>query len=205
MELNISCECGKVQGVVRKDGYKYGVHFVCLCDDCQAYAHFLGKVTETLDQNGGTDVLPVFPARFQFTSGKENIQCVRLSEKGIYRWYAGCCKAPLANSLNAKMGYIGLIVRRITNKDREKILGPLAGRVMAKFGIPPLPPDASLGTPPKVVFEAIKGILRVNVFRLKRPTPFFEDSGRPIVKPYVLTPSEREDLRKLCGVPNAVK
>jgi hypothetical protein len=37
------------------------------------------------------------------------------------------------------------------------------------------------------------------VKRQQQPSPFFDASGNPKAKPYILTSTEREKLRKFCG------
>jgi hypothetical protein len=75
---------------------------VCYCKDCQAFAHFLGKDGETLDERGGTDVTQVLPKNIAFTQGTEILACIRLTEKGLLRWYAGCCNTPVVNTQGAR-------------------------------------------------------------------------------------------------------
>lgn len=42
MDLQLRCQCGKVQGVLH-NVTKSTERYVCYCDDCQAYARKLGK------------------------------------------------------------------------------------------------------------------------------------------------------------------
>src|SRR6218665_2143157 len=97
--IELECECGKVKGFTHTDARS---RFVCLCNDCQAYAVELGTAARTLDKNGGTEILPVYPADTKIVTGREQLRCLRLSDKGMYRWYADCCKTPIANVPEAR-------------------------------------------------------------------------------------------------------
>ena len=98
-EVPLKCSCGSVQGVARDVSPKTGNRLVCMCDDCQAYAHHLGRAEHILDRNGGTEVFQLTPSQLTLTEGREHLRCLRLKEKGLMRWYAGCCNTPVANTL----------------------------------------------------------------------------------------------------------
>lgn len=85
MKMNIECDCGAVKGIIESKHLK-GYRAICLCDDCQAYAHYIQRA-DILDVNGGSDVIPTMPSHYTFQSGIENLVCMRLSEKGMFRWY----------------------------------------------------------------------------------------------------------------------
>lgn len=192
MPLTITCQCKKLRLEVSTPAGLYNNHFVCMCDDCQAYAHHIGAAGEVLDENGGTDVVPVFPARLKIVEGANHLKCVRLTEKGIYRWYAGCCQTPIANSLPAKMGYIGLITNSFSKEDYKKYLGPTKAMVFAQFGKLPLPKGSHRRTAPVLIFTAIRKILEMLVRGLRKPNPFFDAAtDAPVVEPHVLTAEER--------------
>ena len=73
---------------------------ICYCDDCQAFAHQLGRA-DLLDSNGGTDIVQVAPASPHIRQGQDKIAALRLSPKGLYRWHARCCNTPVGNTLSA--------------------------------------------------------------------------------------------------------
>ena len=110
MDIPLKCSCGAMRGFVHDISSQRGHRTVCMCNDCQAYAHYLGQAITVLDANGGTDVVPVAPANLEITQGIENLKCLRLTEKGMLRWYAGCCNTPIANSAAiSKIPFAGLI------------------------------------------------------------------------------------------------
>ncbi|HLU60888.1 MAG TPA: DUF6151 family protein [Gammaproteobacteria bacterium] len=187
--LLFSCRCGEVQG----EAHAPGPRIVCMCDDCQSYAHFLGDVPRILDANGGSDVVPVRPAHLRITRGAERIACMRLGPKGTYRWYAACCRTPIANTMASRnMPYAGLFHLAIRDGDA----GPVRARVQARHGMGELP----AGAEPTVSFFTILKLLRFMlpgfILRQHRPSPFFDERDRPIVEPQVLTLEERNALRR---------
>src|SRR5262245_3209733 len=97
-DIPLKCDCGKVRGIAAGAGPSAGLRVVCYCDDCQAYAHFLER-RDILDQWGGSDVYAMALASVRITDGADELRCVRLSLKGLFRWYAGCCRTPIGNSM----------------------------------------------------------------------------------------------------------
>ena len=205
-QVSLSCSCGKIQGVAFQLAHSHAKRIACLCDDCQTFAHFLGRAGEILDENGGTDILPVAPAHLKITQGLENLKCVRLSPHGMYRWYAGCCKTPIANiPQNPKFPYAGVIHLFMNHKadhqTRDEALGPLWARIQGKFGYGKIPP----GTPDrmnfKIALNMISFALPAFLKRQSQPSPFFNQNLRPVVEPQVLSKEERANLRKLLTSP----
>lgn len=180
--IQISCACGSLQGELA-DPIKVG-RGVCYCKSCQAFAAHLGW---PLDEHGGTEVLQTSPSKVQFTSGIENLVCLRLSPEGLLRWYSKCCKTPVGNTpSNYRMSFVGLISACVPvpgDADSDQIFGPNRMRVHTA--------DA-LGDPPKnsgMVGMVLKFVRMLVVARLTgryRSTPFFEADGSPIVSPVVL-------------------
>jgi len=71
MDHPLQCRCGILKGYVV---HSAGVNrCVCYCSDCQAFAHFLGRPSEILDAQGGTDVIQTRPANVTFTQGPESL------------------------------------------------------------------------------------------------------------------------------------
>jgi hypothetical protein len=200
-QLSIRCSCGSMRGIANNLSPQTGTHLICMCDDCQAYAHYLGKADEILDANGGTEVFQVAPAQLTLTEGQEHLRCLRLTKKGLYRWYAGCCKTPFANTVgSAKMPFAGVFIRFFdfdhdANK-QERVFGPIRARIQARFGTGTMPPDAHQRAPFGLIWRSIKLLYSGWRQGLHTPSPFFvHPSGEPVVDPYVLTPEERNSLR----------
>lgn len=176
-----------------------------MCDDCQVYAHWLERTEQVLDPHGGTEVFQLTPAQLEITAGAEHIRCVRLSPKGLMRWYAGCCRTPIANSLSsAKFPFVGIphtFMREAEDgRSREQALGPLRGRIHGRYGKAPLPPDAHPRAPIGLIVRSIRHTLAGLLRRAHAPSPLFDQAtGKPVVEPTIVDPAERERLRALCG------
>lgn len=202
--MSLRCKCGAFRGVVHSLSPAQGNRCVCYCDDCQAYAHYLGQAETVLDANGGTDITPVTPSQIEITVGHETLSALRLSPKGLFRWYADCCNTPIANTVAwARMPFAGVVHAimdpKASGTRREEALGPIRARVQGKFGKGPLPAGVSKTAPLAFLLRTARFVWKGFWGRKHQPSPFFHPTGKPRVKPKVLTPSERENLRKLCG------
>lgn len=187
----LRCRCGRLQGRVRRS--RAAIRALCYCRDCQAYARFLGG--DLLDESGGTEVVATRPGDVRFDSGLESLACVRLSPRGILRWYAACCRTPIGNTpRNPRVPYVGLV---------HACLGDEAAR-QASFGPVRLAANrpSAIGKPAKVPLmraaAALGGLgaslLAARITGAYRQTPFFEpETGRPVRSPHVLTDAERAE------------
>ncbi|WP_232313432.1 DUF6151 family protein [Enterovibrio coralii] len=129
-ELTIRCECGTLTGVLEDVSPKRGNHMMCYCDDCQRYARYLGDAEKWLDEWGGTEVFQVAPAKIKILTGADQLKCVRLKPKGIYRYYAKCCRTPIANTISYKTAFAGLPVAILHGENKDALLGPITHAVM---------------------------------------------------------------------------
>jgi hypothetical protein len=196
-QLQIRCSCGEVRGVAR-DIDRRRVRLRCYCVDCQCFAWFLDR-PELLDRHGGTEVVQLSPARVSFHAGQERLACMRLSAKGLWRWYASCCRTPLANSMTTPP-FVGLLSSawdpELDADGRDALLGRSRARVN---GPGRAAADGSMAKIDKLPLAAIAASIRVMLAGAlrgeQRPSPFFELDGSPKVAPRVLEPAEREALR----------
>jgi hypothetical protein len=193
MDHPLQCRCGAVAGSVASP--HVGVRVVCYCLDCQAYARFLDPQAPPLGANSGTEVVATQPRHVRFASGLERLQCMSLSERGLLRWYAGCCRTPLANTpRDPKLPYVGLARPCLGADDAvERAFGPLRCAVNTKTARPgPVAP-----TPFGTAAALARILSHVGADRLTgrwRQTPFFDAGGRPVRRPQVLSGSERRAL-----------
>src|SRR5262245_23842907 len=128
MSYSLRCRCGRVKGVIA-DGADAN-HALCYCKDCQAFAHFLGCAKEVLDERGGSDIVQVLPKSITFTQGTDALACMRLTPKGLMRWYASCCNTPIGNTLaTPKLSFIGLVHDCLESPDA---FGPVLAYVYTK-------------------------------------------------------------------------
>ncbi len=205
MDLTFRCRCGALQGVVRDATPRSSHRAICYCDDCQTAAHALGA-GEILDAQGGSDILQLPPRRVSLTQGAEHLRCLRLSPKGLLRWYAGCCDTPIANCMaTPRSPFLGIQAGAFVlpeGASRDDALGPVRMRVMGAFAVGGCPPNVA----PKIRLTEAGPVARLllrSVLRgMHRPSPFFDPStGAMRATPRVLTRDERNDARAKAGQP----
>lgn len=202
MSHPLQCSCGLVRGNIALAGTTN--RCVCYCKDCRAFAHFLGRPGDILDQHGGMDIVQLAPKRVQFTHGIENLACMRLSSKGLMRWYASCCNTPIGNTLeDYRLSFVGLVHSCMDSRlesgrqTLDQSFGPVAARVNTKGA-----KGATIKAKGELKTVARIGamILRARIDGSYRQTPFYiADAGSPIVVPKVISAQERENLKKAVG------
>ena len=204
MNISLKCKCGTVRGIASNVVPEKCNRVVCLCDDCQAFAHYLGHA-DALDPHGGTDIFQLAPNSLRITAGAEQLRCLRLSDKGMIRWFAGCCKTPIANTAPvAKMPFAGIIHvfmdHAADKQSRAAAVGPVRGSIHGRFGIGDVPNSVHPRVPVGMILRVIRFLASGFVNKRHAPSPFFDSTtGKPVVTPYILSAAERENLRPLCG------
>lgn len=184
MSHSLRCRCGRVKGVVAEGADSN--HALCYCKDCQAFAHFLGRARDVLDERGGSDIVQVLPKNITFTQGVDALACMRLTPKGLLRWYADCCKTPIGNTLaTPKMSFIGLVHSCLEN---PAAFGPVNVWVNTQSAKgEPKPKQVGMGATAAWFFRTV---LRARFNGDYKRTPFFRADGAPIVTPRVLSADE---------------
>jgi len=195
-DAELRCQCGEVQGLVKNASPEVVNRAVCYCDDCQAYLHHLGRLDLMLE-HGGTDVVQVAPASLTFHRGTERLVGLRLTPKGLYRWYASCCKTPLGNTLGPAIPFVGIVAQAFESADDT--FGKPRGVAFGKFAVCP-----GGEVSPKIDFRLFASMMRKIVgWRLRGqtwPHPYFDRATRAPIRPLTtLSRAEREALRPLCG------
>jgi len=196
--IPLECRCGKMKGSARDVTPESGNHVVCLCDDCQAYLHSLGRA-DLLDENGGSDIYQLTPSQVIIHEGIGNLQCLRLTEKGLTRWYASCCSTPVGNTLGTpKVPFIGMLVAVMkAGPDKDEGIGPVLARIQGKFGKGQLRPGTHHRAPLGLILRSLKLFAGWKLKGKGSPHPFFDANGNAIRVPRVLSSMEREKLRHL--------
>jgi hypothetical protein len=192
-ELPLRCRCGRLRGIACDVGPSTGLRFVCYCRDCQAFARFLER-PDILDPAGGTDIVQMPPARVKLTAGTDALRSLRLSDKGVLRWYADCCHTPIANTAGARFPLIAVIHSFMDHEahgvSRDEALGPPLCRIYERSAVGPLP----TAPPPSFAVFARRGSMMLGWWLrgLTKPSPFFDErTGAPCVEPRVVTEAER--------------
>jgi hypothetical protein len=196
----LQCRCGAVHGRVANASPETTNRMVCYCDDCQAYLHHLGR-SDLLDDRGGTDIVQVAPATLSFDRGEERLVGVRLSPRGLYRWYASCCRTPLGNTLGPAIPFVGIVTRafEVGTQRPDEVFGKPLGASQEKFAVGG-PPGGKARIDVRMILHVLGLVLGWRVRGRTWPHPYFDRASRAPVRPVTtLSREDREALRPLCG------
>ena len=176
-DLKLACRCGEVHGHLTSLSAFFNNHLVCYCDDCQAFARHLDAQASALDEFGGTAIVQVSPCQVRFDVGADQLQCLRLTPKGVSRWYTGCCKTPVANTVSAGLPFNGIVAAFIDALDTA--LGQVRYRIQGQHALNP-PADLRIAAAfPRRMMMGIAG--------RHKPSPFYASDGRPVREPDILS------------------
>lgn len=192
-QISLKCKCGAVEGSIENVSPDVGNHIVCYCNDCQAFANHLPASEEILDEWGGTRIYQTAPWNIRIDKGIENLQCLRLTPKGLNRWYTECCKTPVGNNISAKLPFMGVIHSFFDQDEQaESKLGPVRGYhklESAKDGVPASIMDT--GMPLRTTVAVFWRLLKWKLTGRNRPNLFFTESGQCISRPKILKNSPK--------------
>jgi hypothetical protein len=173
-EIHLSCACGQVQGRTEDINAKSGNRVHCCCADCQKFAVSLEQEHKVLDQYGATDIFQLPVAHLHITTGNEHIACLRLSQKGIYRWFAKCCNTPIGNTLGGKAPFIGVVhnfMQHIESRDQE--LGKTRGYIHYQSAKQPVP-DALKASLLTITIRVLGKLISWKIKGLNQPSVFLK-------------------------------
>jgi hypothetical protein len=191
MDHPLRCRCGTLKGNVSRA--EKAIRGICYCKHCQAYARFLGRADVVLDELGGTDVVATLPKRVTFTEGVESLTCMSFSQNGLLRWYANCCNTAIGNTpRNFKVSYLGLVHTCLEGKSLDDTFGP--ARMHVNTSSAKGRPERTPLTTSVAALRLLTAIARARIDRSYRRTPFFDGSGTPVVRPRVLSSTERRQV-----------
>jgi hypothetical protein len=200
MRAELRCRCGEVRGWVADASPRTVNRVVCYCDDCQAFAHRLGRA-DLLDAHGGSDIVQFAPSSLTFVQGQDRIAGLRLTPKGLFRWYTRCCHTPVGNTARPAIPFVGVVVQAFDDgaQRADDAFGRPIGAILGKFAIGD-PPAGQKGISLPLMLRAIRMVLGWRLRGRAWPNPFFRnDTHAPAYPLTVLAPSEREALRRFCG------
>ena len=205
MNAELRCRCGQVEGCATNVSPKTVNRIVCYCDDCQAFVHHLDRA-ELLDAHGGSDIVQVAPASLAFRRGAERLAGLRLTPKGLYRWYATCCNTPVGNTTKPGIPFVGVAAQLFEGGTigLDDLFGQPIGGVLGKYAIGD-PPQGSTRPNPRLIARALGKMLRWRLTGQTWPHPFFDRETRAPSRPLTtLSVAERDALRRFCGPRPAV-
>ena len=201
----LSCRCGAVRGHVTGASPRSVNRAICYCDDCQAFAHYLGR-PDLLDPRGGSDIVQVAPASLTFVQGQQNIRGVRLARKGLHRWHTSCCNTPVGNMVSTAIPFVGIVSVAFETAGQvpDALFGKPRGAIKGEYAIGG-PPPGSRGIPLPLMLRSIARVLGWRLAGRTWPHPFFDRSTmKPIFPVATLSATQREDLRPLSSAARSV-
>ena len=192
----LRCRCGQVSGSVTNASPTTVNRAVCYCNDCQTFAHQIDRA-DVLDAHGGSDIVQVAPSTLTFDRGADKIVGLRLSPKGLYRFYTTCCHTPVGNAVSPAVPFVGILAHAFESPDEA--FGKPVGGFFGKFAIGTPPP----GTVKPNVRLLARGVRRILGWKLRGnawPNPFFDRSTKKPSPPVsVISRAERDAARALSG------
>ena len=176
--MDLHCGCGAVRGQLADAAPMRVNRVVCYCDDCQAFARYLGRI-DLLDANGGSDIVQVAPGSITFIEGTDKIVGLRLTPKGLYRFYATCCNMPLGNTVGPAIPFVGIIAHALANsgQERDEIIGRPIGAIYGKYAVGVVP-NASRKISPGLILRSIRMVLGWRLSGRAWPHPFFDRASK---------------------------
>ena len=193
-EFEHACRCGATRLNVSVPSRAAGTHLRCYCKDCQTAARLHDRDQETLSGAGGTDIWHTTPDLIAIDEGAEKLKISRLSPRGGYRWYAGCCGTLMFSTVrNLKIPFVSVALRQPEVPGVLDVLGPVRCHAFTASAQPH--PDAP---------KADKGMRWAGTLALKRATiawlsgrsrrsPLRRPDGTPIAPVEVITLEARKE------------
>lgn len=159
---------------------------ICFCADCRAAQIYLSQPDPVLQ---GIALFQTTPDSIHFRQGQTALGLLRLSPKGLLRWYATCCNAPLFNTLaSPKLPFATLHVARLSD---PSVIGPVRAR---SFIPQPGKPPRHQGAAGMAVQLAIR-MCASRVSGRWRQSPFFDcETGKPVAIATIPDTSRRAAL-----------
>lgn len=97
----------------------------CYCKDCQTAAGLFGASDELLSPGGGSEIWQTTPDRITIVGGAEQLEILRLSPRGLYRWHARCCDTPVFNTMSrVHLPFVGVVLLQAELTREAAALGP---------------------------------------------------------------------------------
>lgn len=196
MDVTLRCRCGEFEALLTSPAAARRA--VCYCRDCRAYTYFLERAGELLDAQGGSDVIAAQPHNLKITRGADRLACMSLSDKGLYRWYASCCRTPIANTpRNPRMSYadVSTACVALPPAQLDATFGPATTRIQTRSATAPVAPTR--GPAFKAGLGIMRELLRSRFSGKWRENPFFKPgTDAPVAAPRVLSAKVRAMLTR---------
>ena len=129
-----------------------------------------------LDAHGGSDIVQVAPRSLTFIEGQNNIVGIRLTPKGLYRFYASCCKTPLGNTVGPTIPFVGIVAQALEEnaEKRDRAFGRPIGAIYGKYAIGVAPQRVTPGS----ALGCVKSAWCWAGASVAKPGPILSSTGR---------------------------
>ncbi|MDA9865410.1 DUF6151 family protein [bacterium] len=165
------CTCGEVEATLPSHGNR----IICYCGSCRAFVEQL-DAGNRLDQQGGNELFQVAPDGVRLTKGIDQLVWMRLTEKGPLRWYAKCCRTPMANTLSSRaLPFASFQVHELNPK---AALPAVKARVNLAGALGQV--DGEKGSLSKLVLGLLGNAAKAHIMRRVAQNPFFGVDGKPV-------------------------
>jgi hypothetical protein len=194
MTLKLTCRCGALQGSWSGEGPVCRLD--CYCRDCRAFARWLAT-PKLLDAAGGVSVVSVAVSQVSIDKGREHLACLSLSDKGLARWYASCCRTPVGNTMRTpKLPFLGLSRAFVKASDASllKAVGPVRWQAFGHRALGPVPALPTRSLP--AMMGLVGGMALQRLRGASTAGDFFDEQGHTRLKPQVLSRDERAELAR---------
>jgi hypothetical protein len=115
--------------------------------------------------------------------------------------FAGSCNSPVGNTLSPAVPFVGIVAQAfdIGAQHPDDVFGKPIGAIKGEYAIGDTP-SGSKGIKLSLMVRAIRMVLGWRLRGQTWPHPFFErDTRAPIYPVSVLSPQQRQTLRRFCG------
>jgi len=189
VKIRLECSCGLVKGFTHSVSEKIGNRVSCYCSDCQSFANQLRSKDQILNEYGGTDIFQIPLSFVNITEGKENIGCIRLRSKGLFRWYTKCCDTPIGNTMTPSIPFIGIIHNFMKHEvSREHDIGEILYHGLTKSSSKPFPKEIPQNYSTfRIILRGLSKVLIWKYKGLGKPNVFFNSDGDAKSTPLILS------------------
>lgn len=186
VDLKFACNCKTLRGTLIGVTARNGNRVDCYCHDCRAAEVYAGQPDPA---PGPVGVFQYAPDKVHIDAGEAQLAVFSFSDKGVLRWQAQCCGAPLFNTLRSpKIAFVGVRTDRLED---DTALGPVTTRAFVRkangkrghegFG--------------NALFNFASNALTARITGRWKTTPFFDAAtGEPVSKVHVVNEAERAAL-----------
>jgi hypothetical protein len=197
-DIDVHCRCGAVRGKALGVSTETGSRVICYCRDCQAFGRFLGT-PGILDPQGGSEIFQMTQSQLRLDTGVDKLACVRLSETGMMRFYAGCCRTPIGNTLaRARSPFIGVVQPFMDpgeGRTLDQALGPVRLYLQTKSATAPVQPNPAAPSAFRGFAHLAAVIVKGMLLGKHKPSALFGADGKPVATPEILAPERHQSLR----------